>query len=336
MFSSSCGSTSYDLLMSKSSDRTSAVSLDGKTVSGDIYVFTSPDSGVDRVTFYLDGSSHKVENASPYDFEGTAGSLAIPFDTTTLNDGQHDVRAVMDLIGGGIEELFATFTVSNSGGGGTGSHNLLMSSSSNRSSAVSLNGKTVSGDIYVFTSPDSGVDRVTFYLDGRSHKVENLARFDFEGSAGSLAIPFDTTTLNDGPHQITAQIDLTDGGFKELSATFTVSNSGGGGTGSHNLLMSSSSNRSSAVSLSGKTVSGDIYVFTSPDSGVDRVTFYLDGSSHKVENFARYDFEGTAGSGLANPFDTTMLNNGSHQIRAVIDLTGGGTEEVVSSFTVNN
>ena len=202
-FTTNCGVTSYDLRTSSSPDRTGAVSLDGKTVNGDIYVFTSPDTGVEQVSFYLDGYVHKVENAAPYDLEGSANGFANPFDTTQFNDGNHEIRAVMDLTGGGVEEVFATFTVAN-GGVGTagGSYDLLMSSSVGKTPAMPLGGKTVSGDIYVFTSPDAGVDRVDFYLDGISHKVENHPPFDFEGNAGGLPIPFDTNQLNDGQHDI--------------------------------------------------------------------------------------------------------------------------------------
>ena len=336
-FTSNCGVTSYDLRKSSSPDRTGAVSLNGKTVSGNIYVYTSPDAGVDSVSFYLDGNLHQVENAAPYDLEGTSSQngFANPLDTTQLNDGNHEIRAVMNLTGGGIEEVFATFTVANDGAG-TGAYNLLTSSSIGKTSAMPLGGATVSGDIYVFVTPDAGVDRVNFYLDGIFNSVEYIPPYDFEGTADNgLPIPFDTTQLNDGQHDIRAVIDLTNGSIVEVFKTFTVSNNSAG-TGTHYLKMSTSSNRSSAVNLGGRTVSDNIYVFITPNDGIDRVAYYLDGSSYSVEYFAPYDFDGTAGNGLAYPFDTTALNNGQHQIRAVVVLADGSTEEVTAGFTVNN
>ena len=217
---------SYSLLMSSSVGKTPAMPLGGATVSGDIYVFTRPDAGVDRVNFYLDGKYHQVENFPPYDFEGNAGNgLPIPFDTNQLNDGQHDIRAVFDLTNGSIEEVFETFTVSNSGVG-TGSHNLMMSSSSKRFNAVALDGRSVSGDIYVFTRPDAGVNRVTFYLDGYSYKVENHAPYDIAGSeaVSGDAYPFDTTALNNGQHKIRAVIVLAGGSTEQVTSYFTVNN----------------------------------------------------------------------------------------------------------------
>ena len=102
-------------------------------------------------------------------------------------------------------------------------------------------------------------------------------------------------------------------------------------------MMSLSSKRFSAVALDGRSVSGDIYVFTRPDAGVDRVTLLLDGYSYNVENHAPYDIAGSeAVSGDASPFDTTALNNGQHKIRAMIVLADGSTKGVTSYFTVNN
>ena len=66
------GSFAYDLLLSDSPDRSGAVLLDGATVSGSMYVFAGPESGVTRVSFFIDdpqmnGLPTKVENLAPYD-----------------------------------------------------------------------------------------------------------------------------------------------------------------------------------------------------------------------------------------------------------------------------
>jgi hypothetical protein len=83
------------------------------------------------------------------------------------------------------------------------------------------------------------------------------------------------------------------------------------------LLFSLSPDRSGATSLDGSTVGGAIYVFASPTGGVARVRFYLDdpqraGPPRQTENVAPYDFAGTAGSGLANPFGAGALVGGPH------------------------
>jgi Purple acid Phosphatase, N-terminal domain/Calcineurin-like phosphoesterase len=105
----------------------------------------------------------------------------------------------------------------------------------------------------------------------------------------------------------------------------------------HELLVSTSPDRSNAQPLHGATVSGQIYVFLSPESGVTRVRFWLDqpslsGTPRQTEKNPPWDFAGGESGGLPNPFNTSTLSAGSHTISAVADLTGGGTETVHATF----
>src|SRR5215207_6562135 len=113
-----------------------------------------------------------------------------------------------------------------------GTYTLMVSSSSNRSNPALLASKSVAGKIYVFTTPDIGVDRVRFYLDdstmsGTPRKLEGNAPFDFAGGTVSTANPFDTTSVPDGSHTITAAVVLTTGGTDVVHAAFTVANNSG-------------------------------------------------------------------------------------------------------------
>jgi hypothetical protein len=70
------------------------------------------------VRFYLDdpnmfGTPRRVEKSAPYDFAGGSVSTANPFDTLTVSDGSHTLTAAVELSGGGIEVVNATFTVAN-------------------------------------------------------------------------------------------------------------------------------------------------------------------------------------------------------------------------------
>ena len=113
------GQTSaYDLFVSTSSDRSSPAALEGRSVSGDIYVFVAPESGIKKVRFWLDdpqmlGPVYKEEGGAPWDLAGThkSGATALPFDTSTLGNGAHNVTAVLTLLAGGTETLGANFTV---------------------------------------------------------------------------------------------------------------------------------------------------------------------------------------------------------------------------------
>jgi hypothetical protein len=115
----SSAASTYDILVSTASSRSNALPLAGRTVSGNIYAFTSPDTpGILRVRFYLDnpsatGTPRGTENNPPYDFAGGTVSTASPFNTTAIADGAHTITAAVDLTNGTTEVVSSSFTVRN-------------------------------------------------------------------------------------------------------------------------------------------------------------------------------------------------------------------------------
>lgn len=263
------GSQTHSVVFSTSADRANPTPLHQAVVAGDIYAFTTPDTGVGGVSFYLDdpsmsGTAWRVEGAAPYDFAGGAVAASNPFSTTGLNDGQHTISALFDMATGPDAAVHAIFTVTNISGTPvptptstpaptatpapqptatpvtqptatpvpTSGYSLVISSSAQRTGASALDGRTVAGDIFVFVGNDTGIDSVVFFLDdpaaqGTFIQFEANPPYDFAGGPSSQANPFDTSTLPDGQHQITAEITDLDGSISLLSATFTVSNGGG-------------------------------------------------------------------------------------------------------------
>ena len=105
-------------------------------------------------------------------------------------------------------------------------------------------------------------------------------------------------------------------------------------------MVSSAADRSNPVDLNGRTVSGNIYAFTSPTTSVTRVRFWLDnpamtGTPTKTENGAPFDFAGTNQNGSANPYNTQGLADGSHSITASVEV-GTTARVVTATFTVSN
>ena len=96
-----------------------------------------------------------------------------------------------------------------------------------RSNPTRLDSLTVQGKIYVFVRSQRGLKKVTFYLDDSWQseapvRTEFVPPFDFAGTANDgSAHPFDTATLADGPHTITAVLKWSHGGTSIRRATFT-------------------------------------------------------------------------------------------------------------------
>lgn len=111
--------TERDLVVSSTPDRSTAVLLEGATLSGNIFVFTTPDNGVLRVSFFLDdpdmqSSPRKIENNAPYDLAGTTrADDPKPFDSTQLAPGEHTLTALIERVSGDSEVVHASFTVAN-------------------------------------------------------------------------------------------------------------------------------------------------------------------------------------------------------------------------------
>ena len=101
------------LLVSESPQRTDARSLSGATLADDAYIFLIPSERVRSVAFYFDGTLRQTERIAFYDAAGTANDgSAWPFDTTSLSDRQHTVKAVITS-NAGTQEVSASFTVRN-------------------------------------------------------------------------------------------------------------------------------------------------------------------------------------------------------------------------------
>lgn len=101
-------SSAYVLNVSASPDRSPAQPLEGRSLSGGVYIYLSAGAPAERVAFRWDGSTTPthVDWTSPWDLTGTAvdGSARVA-DTTQLTPGPHVLHAM-------IRTASATITVS--------------------------------------------------------------------------------------------------------------------------------------------------------------------------------------------------------------------------------
>ena len=327
--SAASGQTTYQLLVSTSPDRSSPQPLASASVDGNIYVFTSPTTGVAKVSFYLDdptmsGTPRQIEKGAPHDLAGSAkDGTAFPFDTRTISGGQHTITAAIDLSGGGRVVLSSTFTVAQP--------NSLRFEPSSAALTATAGGSPVTVDTALAAS--DGANAVFALTDNAPWLTVSAASTSTPSSVSLVANP---AGLAAGTYNAT--VTATANGFLagQLAVSLQVSSDPGA---SYELLVSDTSDRSAARPLGGEALSDKAYVFTLPEAGVKQVRFYLDnpqmtGTPKQTEKTAPWDFAGGNSDGTAKPWDTTKVANGAHTITAAIDLAGGGTQVIHASFTV--
>jgi len=230
------------LLTSEQPNRANAIELEGAEVAGDVHVFFGDTGSIRSVVFYLDdedttGSPNQTENFAPYDFAGTVSGNGRPFDTTTINDGPHSITAVVTAQNGTQSTVTAQFNVVNNPVTDpdepvdTSEFSLQTSSNPDRSGAIDLEAATTSDIIYIFLGFTNTPSQVEFFLDnadavGTPNQTEGRAPFDFAGTgSGDVALPFDTNTIADGLHSVTARITTATNEVGTIGPVFfTVSN----------------------------------------------------------------------------------------------------------------
>ena len=92
-------------MVSAHPDRSAAMALSAAPQAGLLYVFTAADSGVSKVSFYLDDPNrakapYHVETWAPFTFAGDTAAGSNPWDSKTVADGQHTITAAV-VVGGG-------------------------------------------------------------------------------------------------------------------------------------------------------------------------------------------------------------------------------------------
>jgi hypothetical protein len=179
----------------------------GATVSGTITVSASATDnvGVVGVQFKLDGTNLGAEvTAAPY---------AISWNTTGATNGSHTLTAVArDAAGNTATSTAVSITVSNAASDTT---------PPTVSITAPAKGATISGTITVSaTATDNvGVVGVQFKLDG--------VNFGAELKAAPYALPWNTTTVLNGAHTLTAVArDAAGNTATALAVTVTVVNGG--------------------------------------------------------------------------------------------------------------
>ena len=205
---------------------------------------------------------------------------------------------------------------------------IMVSSSATRTNAVTLAGTTRSGNLYIFTTPTSGITKVSFWLDdpqrvGLPKQVETAAPFDFRGGNTTTANPWASTSVANGTHSITVQVVDSAKVTTTLTASFTVSN---GTAAGYAPQASTSSNRSAPFPVAGAVLHDNVYLFVPSVIGITKVSFYLDDSARAhaprhVENTAPWDFVSTGTTSATASVRDELAANGTHVLS--VDVAAG-------------
>lgn len=162
---------------------------------------------------------------------------------------------------------------------------------------------TVSAD----ATDNIGVTRVEFY-DGAS-----LIGTDTTATGNSYSVPWNTTGVANGSHNLTAKAFDANGSTTSSAVTVTVDNT-----------------VPSAVTLSGLAakVNGSVTVTgTATDTNMDRIEFKIDSGAVTIDNTSPYTYG----------INTTLLTNASHTLYATAyDKAGNAGTTTSQVFTVDN
>lgn len=94
---------------------------------------------------------------------------------------------------------------------------------------VTLGGLQLEGDVFITIEPTTGLQQVEFFLNdpnltGEPFQYEQNPPFDFAGGTSASPDAWDTTTLPDGNHTISARLWMPDGSIEVIEAPFVTQN----------------------------------------------------------------------------------------------------------------
>jgi hypothetical protein len=270
----------------------------GSTVSGTVPVSATVTIigglTVRGVQFKLDGVNLGAED--------TTAPYSISWNTRTAANGTHTLTAVArDLLGLSFTSNAITVTVFND----TTAPTVAITSPS---AGATVSGTTTIG---ASASDNVGVAGVQFRLDG--------ANFGAEDTTAPYSMPWNTTTVANGAHTITAVARDAAGNVSTSAAvSVTVSNDSAPPT----VALTAPS---AGAALRGTT---SVSATASDNVGVAGVQFRLDGASLGAEDTS---------APYTVAWNTTTAGNGAHTLTAVArDAAGNVTTSAALAVTVDN
>jgi hypothetical protein len=286
----------------------------GASVSATIAYFANAtdNAGVARVDFFADSTAIGSSTVAPY-----SGN----FDTRTLSDGAHVLRAVAYDAQGLNTTAQISINVKNGTTSTTTTSTLLTPPGTGALNIwwkAPLAAQTVSGTLSLDKCyiRGTGVTSVSFFLDATALNSDTVM-------SDGMSCVLDTTKFTNGTHTLKAVARDSAGAIYNEIVSINIQNTGSTTT---------TGNTAPTVSLmspaAGATVSGAVaYSANATDNtGVAKVDFFVDSTALATKTAAPY----------SGSLDTTKLVDGTHVVKAVATDTQGMSATSQVSINVKN
>ena len=277
------------------------VPADGATVSETVTVSVaaSDDTEVRKVQLFIDGELQSEDTSRPFEFN---------WDTTTLDDGEYDLKAVaIDLAGNEGSDDDTSVVVDNS---------VAETDTSNPTVNITApaDGDTVSGTVSITAdaSDDVALQSVEFFIAGTSVGTDTSAPYSYE---------WDTTAGSDGDFALKAVATDTAGNAATDDDTSVTVDNTTPDTTNPTVNITAPSN--------GATVSSTVTITAeaTDDFAVASVEFFIADTSVSTDTSAPYSYD----------WDTTAGSDGDFALKAVATDTAGNTAtDDDTAVTVDN
>ena len=281
---------------------TTGSSVSGKLEGRSCVAGASDDQGVERVEFRLDGAPLNTERVTPYNCY---------FDTTTVADGAHTLTATAYDVAGNARSASIVVNVANGPPPDTALPTLAWQAPT---TGATVSGRLAGDSCIAGAADDQGVERVEFRLDGAPLNTERVTPYNCY---------FDTTTVADGAHTLTATAYDVAGNARSASIVVNVANGPPPDTAPPTLAWQAPT---TGATVSGRLAGDSCVAGAADDQGVERVEFRLDGSTLNTERVTPYNCY----------FDTTTVADGAHTLTATAYDVAGNARSASIVVSVSN
>jgi Big-like domain-containing protein/glycosyl hydrolase family 16 len=264
--------------------------------------------GVSRIVFYVDATRLNTENVAPYNCK---------FDSKTVADGSHVLKAVASDAAGNTTTSLRTVTVKNdvtapvvgwkTPAVGARVAGVLWESANSG----------LSGPCEATATDNVAVSRIVYYIDATALNTENVAPYNCK---------LDSKTVADGSHTLKAVAYDAAGNSSTSSRTVTVTNDVTAPAVGWKTPAAGATVAGMLWDAANSGPAGPCEATATDDVAVSKVVYSVDATTLNTDDSAPYNCK----------LDTTTVADGSHTLTAVAYDAAGNTATSSRTVDVHN